>query len=113
MALVDLTTINRFVITEPFETTSVQIEKRKGFAIAEQKVSITALTVLSKCRTDKLSLDPGDKVWVPGDACSYDFAKKVLEMDGVKFVIVPEDRIVGFSKGLDPLAAAGSMTKLP
>lgn len=95
--LTGLVTVNKLVATEPFETTSVKISEKKGFSTIEQRTGLTALRVLSApSNSEKLPnwLAPGDVVWVRGEMCASTFAKEVLEHAGVKFILIPEDRIV-------------------
>jgi hypothetical protein len=91
--------VNKFLVTEPCPTTSVKVQERKGFAGIEQRVTLTPLRLLAQPRSDKLPdwVTVGDIVWVKGDFCATVFAKEVLEMDGVHFILVPDDRIVGIS----------------
>ena len=105
-----LVTLNRLVATEPFPPTSVKIQEKKGFSVIEQRTGLTPLRVLATPGVEKLPswLAAGDVVWVRGELCSSTFAKEVLEHGGVKFILLPEDRIVAAT--LRPVTTSGYIT---
>jgi hypothetical protein len=97
--LAGLVTVNKMVATEPFPTNSVKIQERKGFAGIEQKVGLTPLRLVATPKSERLPdwLAPGDIVWVKGDLCAAAFAKEVLELEGEKFVLIPDDRVIAYT----------------
>lgn len=77
---------NKHIACTPFESKALDLQVKSAFAVAKQKVTLTALTVVFG--DDDLGFNPGDKAWVKGDAYKT-YGKDEYEVDGVVFVLVP------------------------
>lgn len=84
------------VATEPFGSNELKGQMRGSVMVAEQRSGLTPLKVLFTHSGSKLFLSPGDMVYVRGDDCKLTgWPKEILtDEDGVKFILVPEGRIV-------------------
>lgn len=97
-------TVNRKIAVTPFETTSVEVKAKSGFATASQKTSLTPLTVVFGNHNPDvtedggalalphlstiISLYPGDVVYVPGEVCKHPASSQILELEGKKFILI-------------------------
>lgn len=85
-------TRNHRVACEPIATMSVEKEQKGGMMVPKQKGSLTKLRVLFE--GFNLDYPKGSVIWIRADQFIQQWAKDVLELDGVKFILVPEDQIV-------------------
>lgn len=77
--------MNNFVGVEPFKTNTVEKKTTNAFAVAQQKVDLTPLKVVHGTE----NIPTGATVYVRGDLCAEPDGKKVYEIDGVKFILIP------------------------
>jgi hypothetical protein len=89
---------------EPFKTNSLDIRREGGVAKANQRDHLTGLKVVYG--NDKFY--PDDVVYFEGEQCATQWAKKVYDLDGVRFVLGPVNLIVVVERGLvRPVPTAG------
>lgn len=89
-------TINGHVACSPFETTSLKISVDRGLAIHTQRHELTKLAVVLDYGT---VYNAGDSVFVRGECMKHAYALAVYEIEGKKFILVPEDQIVAVEAG--------------
>jgi hypothetical protein len=84
-------TINDWIATTPFPSVNVKTVHHRGVALAEQQTKLTELTVLyTAALKDGRSLNPGDKVYVKGDAMKHQWSGDILTTeDDTKYILVP------------------------
>ncbi len=82
-------TFNRVVATEPFEKTSMTPQIRNGMALIEQKIKLTALKVVVGNQTG--TINKGDIVYLDGTCYTSPWAKKVMQLGEMDFILVPEE----------------------
>ena len=75
------------VACTPFPAASIELEHRKGFTMAKQKVALTPLEVVFA--TEDQEYWPGMVIYVNGDCQTHIWAKQVYEMNDQKFILVP------------------------
>lgn len=90
-------TNNRRIATKPFETTSVKLEIKNGFARVAQKERLTELLVLADTKDGEYKR--GDIVHVLGDNCKHEIAKHIFEGFGGTFILLPYDLVLGVTRG--------------
>lgn len=85
---------NKKIAVEPFSSAPSGPQIVGGFAVVASKNSLVPLKVVfdSWSSVDKLSR--GSKVYTTSDTADQPFAKVVYEMNGEKFILVPEERII-------------------
>jgi hypothetical protein len=89
-----VTAVNKKIACVPPEAISVKIKQKNGLALAEQRIALFPLTVVYPSKFSDDVLMPGTVVFVRGEVLmSHAWAKEVYEIEGVKFVLVPEDLI--------------------
>lgn len=91
-------TPNKEIACEPFQSRS--IEKKgadTGFVTIGQGDSMTALRVVFRSATYL----PGSTVWVRSDRCQQGWAKKIYDIDGRRFIMVPEGEVAVDSRYLE------------
>lgn len=97
---VDIRGVNKKVAVEPFQVKGVEVKVSSGFGTVSQKTELTPLKVIfpneatDRPDSDKLVLYPGNTVYVRGEASAHQWAKEVFELNGKKFIMLPEDMIV-------------------
>lgn len=87
-------TLSGSVATEPFKKNSMTSTVVKGVAVLDQKVTLTGLMVLFPGKVKDLEVKAGDMVYVTGEQCVQPWAKKVIDINGTPFILVPVDNIV-------------------
>jgi hypothetical protein len=78
------------ICVEPFKLNSIDIRQEGGVAKVNQKERLTGLKVVYG--NDKFQ--PGDVVYFEGEQCVTQWAKKIYDLDGVRFVVAPVNLIV-------------------
>lgn len=89
--------VNKKIAVEPFPKTSIEVKVKDGFSTASQKTSLTPLKVLFRAPFPDAPngrLDPGDVIFVRGDAAAHQFAKEVFVVEETSFILVPADLVV-------------------
>lgn len=92
-----LTGYNNNIAVKPFPSTSVEGKVNKGFAVVLQKATYTPLEVIFG---NGKTIFPGDVVYVRGDTCKMPFANEVVEIEGVKCILLPEEYVKLIGKSL-------------
>lgn len=82
--------VNKLVALTPFENKGVEKTTRNGFTTAKNKGSLTALTVVFNSG----SFYYGTTVYVRSSLAFEQVGAEEFELDGKKFILVPEDRIL-------------------
>lgn len=85
-----------FIAIEPPVHSKVEAEIVGGIAITAQRINLIKQKV--KLAQTALSLVPGDEVIIQADIVLEPWAKRVFNLNGVSFVLIPIDRIIGYSK---------------
>lgn len=91
-------TINQRIAVKPFETHEVKMTVKNGLARMEQRNSLTQLMVVfpTDCAdANGRNIQVGDKIFVSGDVMKHSYSRDILELDGVKFVLIPFNVVVG------------------
>lgn len=83
---------DRTFFCEPFKEHSVKTTVKSGFATIEQKSNVVELKLTHPCDT-RSGLTA---VLVRADAYAQPWAKRVQKMNGVEFIIVPEEDVIGY-----------------
>lgn len=87
--------VNKKVAVEPFPSTSIETKNRAGFTTVIQKTELIPLKVVFSSLTPQgLGVDPGHVVYVKGETTQHQWAKEVFELDGKKFIFIPEESVV-------------------
>ena len=82
--------INGRIAVEPFTTDAVvKVGTKSAFATMGQKTQLTPLLVVFG--TEKILA--GWTVFVPGDLCASQDAKRIYEIDGKSVIFIPENEI--------------------
>lgn len=88
-------THNKQVACAPFESVAVEIEKKNNFAFAKQKSALVETKVLYGYTSKDLALTSGTKVFIDGEIVKvHPWSKKVYTLNGVSFILVPEQYIL-------------------
>ena len=83
------------VALEPFpQAEGPQTKIVAGFAVAQDKSSLVPLKVVIPSDFGHIVAQEGDVVYVTADTADTPFAKRVLDFEGKKFILVPSDRCV-------------------
>ncbi len=82
-------TFNDFIAVLPFETTAIRTQVASGVAFIKQRQELTKLTVV----LPSADFEPGDFIWVLGEAMKHKYATDVYENEGKRFILVPKDQI--------------------
>ena len=91
----DFKTHNKLVACRPFETFSVEIEKKGNFAFAKQKIELRDTVVVYPYTTEALSLPAGTKVYIDGELLKvHPWAKRVYRIEEQSFILVPEQFVL-------------------
>jgi hypothetical protein len=92
--------INGRIGVEPFTTDAVvKVGTKSAFATMGQKTQLTPLVVVFGTK----EISAGWTVFVPGDLCASQDAKKVYEIDGKSVIFLPVNEIKLVRKYLYPL----------
>lgn len=83
------------VALEPFPEKPSGPSVIAGFALAKGKSALVKAKVACECWTDVATLLAGDEVWVTSDASENKYP--VYELDGKKFIVVPQEQIILYS----------------
>lgn len=83
-------TCNGLVAVEPFPSQSVEKAYVGRLALASQKLALQALKVVLPYNS---KYEVGSTVYVKGDLYVQAWAKEVHEIDGHKFILLPEQYI--------------------
>lgn len=75
------------IAVKPFQSVSTKVRQQNGVAVAEQQVQLARAEIVFGSLDGKYRA--GDAVYVTGDQCKIDWAKKVYLLDGVEFVLMP------------------------
>lgn len=78
------------IAVEPFPSTGVEKQVSSGFAAVKQKVALTPLRVIFGTK-DILA---GNTVYVRGDLCVNAEYKKVYEIEGQQFILLPISEVL-------------------
>jgi hypothetical protein len=92
------------VACEPFPDKAVRVETKgdgefKVATVANTKSTLVRLKVLMDARftignsVSHVLLEKGSGVWVRADLYASDYGKTVFDLDGLKFILLPADRI--------------------
>jgi hypothetical protein len=76
----------------------IEAQIKGGIATIAQRVELIEAKVLLHYSNNDISLNPGDYVILKGDAGLHPWAKQVLNLKDLSFVLVPETEIVGYIK---------------
>ena len=83
---------SRYVATETFPAQHITGSVKGGLALMDQKFTLTKLRVVFG--SSELKLTDQDSVYVTSDQYAQVWAKKIYELGGKSFVLVPVDSIV-------------------
>ena len=88
--------LNGKVACSEFPSLSVETEIKGGMLVPKQRGSMTQLTVVfdSGKQYGGPWFPKGTKIWVRADCFKLAWARDVLDLNGQKFVLVPEDQIL-------------------
>ena len=85
---------NKRVACEPFQSLALEKEG-KSFVTVKEKTTLfpmkVVMSTVSETGSEKYHV--GDTVWVRGDTKVLQWAKDVFEINGQKFILVPEEII--------------------
>jgi hypothetical protein len=81
---------NKKIACTPFPSQVVEKEVKHGFVAVKQRGTLTKLKVIFW----HFDIAPGSEVYVRSEQFAAAWAKEVFEIDGVPFILVPEDQIV-------------------
>ena len=94
---------NKQIACEPFDSQAIHAEVKSGFAVIAEKHKLKGLKVLVgnadssvyyQVNADNRAINAGDTIYLYAEAYKLGWAKKVYEIDGMSFILVPEDTIV-------------------
>lgn len=91
--------LSKRVATEPFPAGPQGPQIVGGFAVAASKNALVPLKVAFDSWTTSDKVIEGTTVYVTSDAADQPFAKVVYELDGKKFILLPEERVVLYHPG--------------
>jgi hypothetical protein len=78
------------------EFKKIEATIKNGFALISQRVDLIKVDLLMDYDLDGIKLKAGkDRVILRGDSGLQPWAKQVLNIDGVEFVLCPENLVVG------------------
>ena len=86
--------LNGKVACEPFVTNSVEKEIRNGIAIPKQRGTVTQLRVVMTSPGKETVFAVGDRIYLRAEQFHLNWAKEVFEVNGVKFILVPESEVL-------------------
>lgn len=91
-----MVTINKQVAVEPFKTRANQVKVQSGFAESATRDGLLPLKVVfsSMDTTIPYSIDEGKTVWVRAELSIQALAKRVYEIDGKSFILIPLEQVV-------------------
>jgi hypothetical protein len=96
-------TTNKKLAVTPFPTVENKVEVRSALVHLKQKAELTPLTVVYpnlELADDVPEFDVGDTVYVPGDLCGHQLAKKIYELEpGKPFILIDLGMIIGMKDG--------------
>lgn len=110
--LFTISSTNNQIATKPFEAREVKTKVVSAFALPEQKFSLTELEVMWRYSDGSLNLDPGDRILVNGQDARLPYGSTVWDNEGVKFILVPKDRIVLVKKNKTPESETTSQNQV-
>jgi len=85
--------INNKIACTPFEVKSAKTKVVNGFGTVENRDGLAALKVVFNSLITAGPLEPGDTVYVRADGF-LTYGKDEFEVDGKKFILVPEDKVI-------------------
>ena len=85
--------VNAKIACTPFPALSVEKENRGGLIVPKQRNALTQLEVVFPSG-DKIFCPQGTFVWVRAEQFVLGWAKEIFDLEGVKFILVPEDQIL-------------------
>lgn len=96
-------TLHRIACT-PIEKREIKLERKSGFAVMDQTIRLTSLTVLYPSEVmvgTELVSGPnvGARIFVRGDEFKQPWASEVLSHeDGTQFILIPWDRVIALGE---------------
>jgi hypothetical protein len=85
-------TVNGTIITKPFQSSSIKVEDKGGFAVLSQKYKFEKLEVV--IGNIQNTIHAGDYVYVPAELMKQHWAiRKFTLEDGQEVILVPEAEI--------------------
>lgn len=81
---------NKQIAVSLFPTHAIDVGVKNNFARIKQKVGLTPLTVVFGSE----SYRPGWTVYVKAEMMNHQWAKEDFELDGQKFIMMPEGFVV-------------------
>lgn len=101
-----LRVVNKRIAVEPFPTRSVDVKVKSGFGTVVQKTELVPLKVVFATEASDrqtpaasaLTLLEGDTVYVRGEAVAHQWAAEVYDLEGKKFIFLPEDFVCMVSR---------------
>ena len=89
-------TMNKVVACTAFPKQNVEKVIKGGIAMIDKKVNLQELTVVLSSDS---GFNPGQKVFVRGDAVVQNWVKEVFTVEGKEFILVPETAIMVVTNG--------------
>lgn len=89
-------TMNKVVACTAFPKQNIEKVIKGGIAMIDKKVNLQELTVVLASDS---GFNPGQKVFVRGDAVVQNWSKEVFTVDGKEFILVPETAIMVVTHG--------------
>lgn len=83
-------TENRRIACQRFPDVTVQKKTVGGFATAAQVSDLVGLDVLF----GNEKYDSGDRVFLEGETAFQPWAKKIRKLNGVEFILIPEEFVI-------------------
>lgn len=92
----NIITANGQIAVEVMDVSAAQTKRVGGLTVIDQKVSLVKTKVVfSNDRDAKVRVDAGMYIWLDGTVASNSaWAKRVYELDGKQFVLVPEGTVI-------------------
>jgi len=87
-----MNTFKNVVACSPFPAQHVEKVVKGGFAMIDKKVQLQELKVVFHSADP--DLEPGDSVWIRGDAVIQPWAKETFNVDGQDFILVPANYLL-------------------
>jgi len=90
-------TLNGWIGTTPFPEVNIKSTTIRGMALIDQTNKLTELKVLFEAygSDGKQLFNPGNKVYVKGEAMKHQWAGEVLQLeDGTKYILIPFSIVV-------------------
>lgn len=82
-------TVSQVVATCPIPEQSIKTTVSQGFAMAEQKITLTPLNVLFDAQIGENKFTKGDVVYVKGEAYAAAWSKHKYRVGEEEFILVP------------------------